>query len=175
MLISWLLNNFGSLKVLWLFISSVVFSLPVHFPFQHIWWANCNIYIDLLSCNKLKNYFYTICRTRVFRAPHAADKWHEDLLMCIALYRTGRRKASRLWSHDHWPCFRSGAWLVTVYILPSLSACCVTTEPVFVDLLRRPGIDSQPVGPVRNLICRTGPPGYIGWRNRFLGIDSWAP
>jgi hypothetical protein len=24
------------------------------------------------------------------------------------------------------------------------------TEPVFVDLLRRPGIDSQPGGPVRN-------------------------
>ncbi len=46
---------------------------------------------------------------------------------------------------------------------------------VFVDLLRRPGIDSQPGGPVRNPICRTGPPGYIGWRNRFLGIDSWAP
>ncbi len=22
--------------------------------------------------------------------------------------------------------------------------------------------------------CRIGPPGYIGWRNRFLGIDSWA-
>ncbi len=21
----------------------------------------------------------------------------------------------------------------------------------------------------------TGPPGYIGWRNSFLGIDSWAP
>ncbi len=21
---------------------------------------------------------------------------------------------------------------------------------------------------------RTGPPGYIGWRNSFLGIDSWA-
>ncbi len=49
------------------------------------------------------------------------------------------------------------------------------TEPVFVDLLRRPVIDSQPGGPVRNPICRTGPPGYIGWRNRFLGIDSWAP
>ncbi len=49
------------------------------------------------------------------------------------------------------------------------------TEPVFVDLLRRPGIDSQPGGAVRNPICRTGPPGYIGWRNRFLGIDSWAP
>ncbi len=50
-----------------------------------------------------------------------------------------------------------------------------TTEPVFVDLLWRPGIDSQPGGPVRNPICRTGLPGYIGWRNRFLGIDSWAP
>jgi hypothetical protein len=22
---------------------------------------------------------------------------------------------------------------------------------------------------------RTGLPGYIGWRNSFLGIDSWAP
>ncbi len=22
---------------------------------------------------------------------------------------------------------------------------------------------------------RTGTPGYIGWRNSFLGIDSWAP
>jgi hypothetical protein len=48
-------------------------------------------------------------------------------------------------------------------------------EPVFVDLLRGPGIDSQPGGPVRNPICRTGPPCYIGWRNRFLGIDAWAP
>jgi hypothetical protein len=24
-------------------------------------------------------------------------------------------------------------------------------------------------------ICRTDPLGYIGWRNRLLGIDSWAP
>ena len=56
--------------------------------------------------------------------------------------------------------------------LPKRSA---NTEPVFVDLLRRPGIDSQPGGPVRNPICRTGPPGYICWRNRFLGIDFWAP
>jgi hypothetical protein len=37
------------------------------------------------------------------------------------------------------------------------------------------GIDSQPGGPVRNPICRTGPPRYIGWRNRFLRIDSGAP
>ncbi len=22
---------------------------------------------------------------------------------------------------------------------------------------------------------RTGPPGYVGWRNSFLGIDSGAP
>jgi hypothetical protein len=32
----------------------------------------------------------------------------------------------------------------------------------------------QPMG-VRNkegIGCRTSPPGYIGWRNRFLGINS---
>ena len=23
--------------------------------------------------------------------------------------------------------------------------------------------------------CRTDPPGYIVWRNRSFGIDSWAP
>ncbi len=23
--------------------------------------------------------------------------------------------------------------------------------------------------------CRIGPPRYIGWRNWFLGTDSWAP
>jgi hypothetical protein len=23
--------------------------------------------------------------------------------------------------------------------------------------------------------CRTDPPGYLGRRNSFLGIDSWAP
>jgi hypothetical protein len=25
-----------------------------------------------------------------------------------------------------------------------------------------------------NPICRTGLPGYVGWRNRFFCIDSWA-
>jgi hypothetical protein len=48
-------------------------------------------------------------------------------------------------------------------------------EPVFLKLLRSPGIDFQPGGPVRQPYCRTGPLGYIGWRNRFLGINSWAP
>jgi hypothetical protein len=23
--------------------------------------------------------------------------------------------------------------------------------------------------------CRTGRSSYVGWRNRFLGIESWAP
>jgi hypothetical protein len=45
------------------------------------------------------------------------------------------------------------------------------TEPVFVDLLRRPGIDSQPAG-YDNSIFRTGPPGYKGWRNRFPGSTN---
>jgi hypothetical protein len=49
------------------------------------------------------------------------------------------------------------------------------SEPVFVDLSRIPGNDSQPAGRYDNPIYRTGPPGYIGFQNRFLGIDSWAP
>jgi hypothetical protein len=51
----------------------------------------------------------------------------------------------------------------------------MSTEPVFVDLLRIPGIDSQPGGTVRQTVCRTGLPGDIDWWNRFLGINSWAP
>ncbi len=45
-------------------------------------------------------------------------------------------------------------------------------EPVVVNLLRGSDIDSQSGGPYDNPICPTGPPGYIGRRNRFLGIDS---
>jgi hypothetical protein len=77
-------------------------------------------------------------------------------------------------STDYSKVQRSGIFPVLV---ASTSPCFPydSTEPVFVDLWRRPGIDSQPGGPVRNPICRTGPPCYIGWRNRFLGIDSWAP
>jgi hypothetical protein len=49
-------------------------------------------------------------------------------------------------------------------------------ELVFANLLRSPGIDSQPGGPVLpTLFFRTGPPDTIGWRNRFLEIDSCAP
>ncbi len=58
---------------------------------------------------------------------------------------------------------------------PNHSQSDQRSEPVFVDPSRSPEIDSQPGGSVCNPICRTGPPGYIGWRNRFLGIDSWAP
>jgi hypothetical protein len=46
-------------------------------------------------------------------------------------------------------------------------------EPVFVKVLRSPGFDSQPGGPVHdNTISHTAPPSYIGWRNRLLGIDA---
>ncbi len=50
--------------------------------------------------------------------------------------------------------------------------------------LRSPGIGSkEPILPAYvaragrydNPICRTGPPGYIGRGNRFLGIYSWDP
>ncbi len=50
----------------------------------------------------------------------------------------------------------------------------VGAEPVFVNPLRSPGLDFQDGGPARQpyLSCPTG---YIGWRNRFLGIDARAP
>jgi hypothetical protein len=49
------------------------------------------------------------------------------------------------------------------------------TEPVFVNLIRSPEIDSSLAGRYDNPIFRTGPPRYIRWRNRLLEIDSWAP
>jgi|LakMenEpi03Aug12_release.lakeMendotaPanAssembly.Ray.scaffolds.fasta_scaffold339805_1 hypothetical protein len=51
----------------------------------------------------------------------------------------------------------------------------LTAEPEFVNILRSPGINSQPAGRDDNTIWCTGPPGYIGWWNRFLGIDSSSP
>ncbi len=47
---------------------------------------------------------------------------------------------------------------------------------VFFRIRIRAGIFKQSMG-ARNRIgigCRTGPPGYIGWRNWFPGIDSKA-
>ncbi len=60
-------------------------------------------------------------------------------------------------------------------------AVCTTTwrtrppEPVFVNILRSPGVDSYMADLYDNPICRTDPPCYKGWRNRSIGIDSWAP
>jgi hypothetical protein len=47
-------------------------------------------------------------------------------------------------------------------------------------LLRSPGINSSFLWSSGGLVQQiglsyTGTPGYIDWRNRFLGIDSWAP
>ncbi len=52
---------------------------------------------------------------------------------------------------------------------------CRDPEPEFVNLLRSPGINPSLAGQYDNPIGCTGPPGYIGRLNRFLGIDSWAP
>ncbi len=55
------------------------------------------------------------------------------------------------------------------------SAGDVNTEPVFVDLLRSPESILSLAGQYGDPICLTGPLGCIAWRNRFLGIDYWAP
>ncbi len=46
--------------------------------------------------------------------------------------------------------------------------CTLYTEPVFVDLLRSPEIDSQPGGPLRQSYLTH----RMAWRYRFPGIDS---
>ncbi len=60
----------------------------------------------------------------------------------------------------------------------------LSSEPEFVNLLWSLGINSLPGGPVlqpylTNLPAMAGRYRarlqYKGWRNRFLGIDSWAP
>ncbi len=69
------------------------------------------------------------------------------------------------------------------YLLTSLSiflhhvrqklACSIfRLEPEFVNLLRCPGIDSQlgaGAGTTTLFDVSIGSPGYLGWRNRFLG------
>ncbi len=49
------------------------------------------------------------------------------------------------------------------------------TEPVFDTFLGAQESIPCLAGRYDNPTYRTGPPGYIGWWNRILGIDSWAP
>ncbi len=51
------------------------------------------------------------------------------------------------------------------------------SEPVFVNLSIEPRnrFSAWRAGTTTLYIRRTDPPGYLGWRNRFLGIDCWAP
>jgi hypothetical protein len=53
----------------------------------------------------------------------------------------------------------------------------VWTEPVFANLLRSPGIDSQSMaaGTTTLFVIPARQATYIGWRNCFLGIESSAP
>jgi hypothetical protein len=54
---------------------------------------------------------------------------------------------------------------------------CVTRARIFKPLKEPRNRFPAWLAPVLydTLFCCTGPPSYIGWRNRFLGIDSWAP
>ncbi len=48
----------------------------------------------------------------------------------------------------------------------------IPTETVFVNVLWSPGIDPSLAGRYSKPICRTGPPDYIAWWSRILGIHS---
>jgi hypothetical protein len=51
---------------------------------------------------------------------------------------------------------------VSIYTASNVDGYIGCTEPVFVDPLRSPEIDSQLADPYDNPICCTGPPGNIG-------------
>ncbi len=62
----------------------------------------------------------------------------------------------------------------TIRIVPNPIHTALPSEPVFVSFYGAQESISSLAGRYDNLICRTGPPGYIGWCYRFLGIDFWA-
>jgi hypothetical protein len=59
----------------------------------------------------------------------------------------------------------------------SKSQAKVITSENFKSTVNRAGIfkESMGLGTEEEERYRTGPPVYIGWKNSFLGIDSWAP
>ncbi len=62
---------------------------------------------------------------------------------------------------------RRGRELYRLRPTTEFNLCCAP-EPVFVSLLRSPGIDSQPGWPVRQPYLTFRPVGYMGWRNPGL-------
>jgi hypothetical protein len=51
-----------------------------------------------------------------------------------------------------------------------------TAPGQFMNLLRKSNSQILSLASLyTNPILRTGPPGYIGWRYRLLGMNSWAP
>ncbi len=88
------------------------------------------------------------------------------LLLCLS-HTFPVARAATAWSNHLLETIRT----IRLYFART-SAPEEKTEPVFVKLLRSPGINSQSASRYDNPICRTGPPCNIGWRNRFLGMES---
>jgi hypothetical protein len=89
------------------------------------------------------------------------DLWNPSHLYW-AFYNVYARitKRNHLVHHDCWDLWKPShpSWAVNLGIDSKESI-----SPAWL----YPGWPVQPY-------WRTGPPGYIGWRNRFIGIDSWA-
>jgi hypothetical protein len=89
-----------------------------------------------------------------------------------------RRGETRLWGQlalalpASWPLLRVGGW-------GKMANCSVAdvAQKDSAGVVARAGIfkESMGLGTEEEEGYRTGPPGYIGWRNSFLRIESGAP
>ncbi len=115
--------------------------------------------IDLRFCRRLPSFEYRTGRS----------DW------ALVSFRSGRVLKDTLRNELNFIC----AWPV-VFSMASIVLFLYWTDGCDLSpylLTIRGAQESIPslAGQYDNPIFRTGPPSHIGWRNRFLGIDSWAP
>jgi hypothetical protein len=98
-----------------------------------------NIYIDLLSCNILKKYFYTICRTRVLE-PHMQRTG--DLRICLCALLCAGQGKGRLADYGY----------LTIFSIGSLVGGCLHFAK-FVCLLCHSSASFPPPPPSYCIVC----------------------
>jgi hypothetical protein len=108
-------------------------------------------FIDLRYIHSLVSIFDPACEL--------LPPWTKELYLCTELVNCcpdGRR---------NYTCVLLPLYLLSYLLPPSQTKC---TELEFVKSLWGLGTEKEEC-------YRTSPPGYIGWLNSFLGIDSGAP
>ncbi len=96
------------------------------------------------------------------RAPPHSASWDKNTIMTECTQESDHRQPQSMYSLV---CGRSHLQV----------ECSAEPEPVFVNLLRSTGIDSQLGGPVRKPYLSHLPAKLHRLWNRILGIDFWVP